>query len=125
MKLVKLECPNCKSVLEVNEEMKKFTCNYCGTTTLLDDEVIRVKHYNSKLDNILNEIEEYYDNGNYEKCYDLTIKALYEYPNNKKLLNYKNKKELLMIKQQYNIIALTVFLVILIIFIFYITNSLS
>ncbi len=102
MKLIKLECPNCKSILEVNEEMKKFTCNYCGTTTLLDDEIIRVKHYNSRLDDILNEIEEYYDNGNDEKCIELTNKYIVEYPSNAKLKKFRFNSVKKVIKKNYS-----------------------
>lgn len=44
MKLIKLKCPSCGSNLEINKELKSFTCNYCGTTSLVDDEVIKVEH---------------------------------------------------------------------------------
>ncbi len=44
MKLVKLKCPSCGSNLEINKELKAFTCNYCGTTTMVDDEIIKVEH---------------------------------------------------------------------------------
>lgn len=95
MKLIKLNCPNCNSVLEVNEEMKQFTCNYCGTTTLLDDEIIKVKHISSNLTNLLADIEDYYDNGNYLKCYEMANELIKEYPKNKKLLSYLCDKKIL------------------------------
>lgn len=44
MKLIKLKCPNCGSSLEVDQDKKEFFCKYCRTTTLLDDEVIKVEH---------------------------------------------------------------------------------
>ena len=102
MKLVKLECPNCKAKFDVNEDMKKFTCNFCGTTTLLDDEVTRVKYYSSKLDSIINEIEEYYDNGNYKKCIDIAKKYLDEYPTNAKIKKIKYNSIKKVIKEYYS-----------------------
>ena len=39
MKLVKLKCEGCGAILKVNEELKKVTCNYCGTEFLVDDKV--------------------------------------------------------------------------------------
>ena len=38
MRLIKLNCPNCDAKLEVNAEMKRVVCNYCGTTALLNNE---------------------------------------------------------------------------------------
>ena len=95
MKLIKLTCPNCNSILEVNEEMKQFTCNYCGTTTLLDDEIIKIKHISSNLTNSLEDIKDYYDNGNFIKCYEMANELLKEYPENKKLLSYLSNKKVL------------------------------
>jgi len=88
MKLLKLMCPNCNSILEVNEEMKQFTCNYCGTTSLLDDEIIKVKNVVSFLDTYLSNLKDYYDNGNYEKCYFTSKELLDDYPKNNDLRLY-------------------------------------
>jgi len=44
MKLVKMVCPSCGAKLDVDKDKKEFVCEYCHTTTLLDDEVIRVEH---------------------------------------------------------------------------------
>lgn len=44
MRLVKLNCPNCGASLKVEDNKKEFYCKYCRTTSLLDDEVIRVEH---------------------------------------------------------------------------------
>jgi len=44
MKLIELSCPNCHANLEVDGAKKEFTCKYCRTKTLLDDEVIKVEH---------------------------------------------------------------------------------
>lgn len=39
MQLIKTKCPNCGAELEINAELKQATCNYCGSTFLIDDEV--------------------------------------------------------------------------------------
>ena len=44
MKLIKLKCPNCGSSFKVEKGQKEFFCEYCRTTTLLDDGVIKVEH---------------------------------------------------------------------------------
>ena len=95
MKLVKLTCPNCNSILEVNDEMKQFTCNYCGTTTLLDDEIIKVKHTSSKLSNLLEDLKDYYDSGNFIKCYEMANELLEDYPKNKEILSYVHNKKII------------------------------
>lgn len=43
MKLIKIQCENCGANLEVNADLEKITCNYCGTEILLDDEVTKLK----------------------------------------------------------------------------------
>lgn len=44
MKLIKLKCPNCGASFKAEKEQKEFFCEYCRTTTLLDDGVIKVEH---------------------------------------------------------------------------------
>lgn len=44
MKLIETKCPNCNSNLEVENNKKKVECKYCGTTFLLDDNTMSVKH---------------------------------------------------------------------------------
>ena len=44
MKIIKLKCPNCGASFKVEKEQKEFFCEYCRTTTLLDDGVIKVEH---------------------------------------------------------------------------------
>lgn len=48
MKLITLKCPNCGSELQVNGELTKATCNFCGATILIDDEVNKVKFVDTK-----------------------------------------------------------------------------
>lgn len=43
MKLIKLKCENCGAVLEVNEDLEKIHCNFCGTEILIDDEATNLK----------------------------------------------------------------------------------
>jgi DNA-directed RNA polymerase subunit RPC12/RpoP len=93
MKLIKLTCPSCGAKLEINSSLKKFTCNYCGVTSLLDDEAIVIKNVHSKLQNYINELKEYYDNGNYNKCYELSKIYLIEYPDNEEIQYYYDESE--------------------------------
>ena len=44
MKLIKLICPNCGANLEITTDNKEFTCQYCKTPILLDEEIIKVEH---------------------------------------------------------------------------------
>ena len=44
MKLIKLICPNCGANLEITTDNKEFTCLYCKTPILLDEEIIKVEH---------------------------------------------------------------------------------
>ena len=49
MKLVKLECPNCKAPLEIDQDRLFVFCQYCGTKILLDDEEQRI-NINANID---------------------------------------------------------------------------
>lgn len=44
MKLISLECSGCGAKLEINPELKKCMCQYCGKEMLIDDEVKKVEH---------------------------------------------------------------------------------
>lgn len=41
MKLIALECPKCNAQLEINTELTQATCNYCGCSFLIADEIER------------------------------------------------------------------------------------
>lgn len=43
MKLIKLKCQGCGAVIKLNNGMKEVTCDYCGNTYLVDDEVERLE----------------------------------------------------------------------------------
>ena len=40
MKLIRMECPNCKASLDINIEKLQAFCPYCGTKLLFDFEQI-------------------------------------------------------------------------------------
>ena len=44
MKLVEMKCKNCNAKLEVDEDAKNATCNFCGATFKIDDEVKHIKY---------------------------------------------------------------------------------
>ncbi len=43
MKLVELNCPKCGALLQVNDELTRCTCNYCGNEILIDNEQRELK----------------------------------------------------------------------------------
>ncbi len=43
MKILKITCPNCGGMLDIDEEKKKNYCKYCGTPIFLDDEIKHVQ----------------------------------------------------------------------------------
>jgi len=43
MKLIKMKCENCGATLDVNKNLEKITCNYCGAEILIDDEATKLK----------------------------------------------------------------------------------
>lgn len=45
MKLIESKCPNCGSSIKVAFGNKKAECDYCGTSFVIDDETIKVKHF--------------------------------------------------------------------------------
>ena len=61
-KLIPIKCPSCNSDLEVNENDKYVTCEYCNTKILIDDEVKRIEvsivgDHKKKIDMIKNHIK--------------------------------------------------------------------
>ena len=82
MKLIELKCPSCGSNLKVNKELKTFTCNFCGTTTLLDDEVVRVEHriVGTKKKERIDGLEALVDDKRYDLAVDKAKKLTEEYP---------------------------------------------
>lgn len=43
MNLIKLKCENCGAVLDVNTDLEKIHCNYCGAEILIDDKATELK----------------------------------------------------------------------------------
>ena len=103
MKLVKLECPNCNAKLEGSSELKKFTCNYCGTTMVLDDENVTVNSVSSKLKNSIEDLKDYYENGNYDAAIELATELMEEYPANEEIEDYYIKSSLMNIDNTYDV----------------------
>ena len=43
MNLIELKCKNCGAKLEVNKDLDKFVCNFCGTENFIDDEASELR----------------------------------------------------------------------------------
>lgn len=82
MKLIKLQCPSCGANLEVNGELKSFTCNFCGTVTLFDDEIIRVEHriVGTKKAERIEALEALVDDKRYDLAIEKAKKLTEDYP---------------------------------------------
>lgn len=95
MKLLKLECPSCGAQLEINGDLKKFTCNYCGKISLLDEEIINVNVSgnvkSSKLQNAIQDLNDIFENGNYDEAYKEACILIDKYPKNQEINNIMNK----------------------------------
>ena len=48
MKLTEMICPRCGAHLKVREDVKRFKCEHCGTTLLVDDEVQHIQYDNAE-----------------------------------------------------------------------------
>jgi|GEM_PF-4884610 len=46
MKIISTNCPNCGASLSIDKDKSSFSCNYCGNTFLLDNEVRHIKYDN-------------------------------------------------------------------------------
>ncbi len=79
MKIIQLKCPGCGAKLNVSDQLKSFTCNFCGITSLLDDEVIRVEHTikNAEEDELYKKIDGYIKLDYYDDAED-TVDELIE-----------------------------------------------
>ena len=65
MKLIKLQCPNCNSPLEVENGRNEMFCQYCGTKIMLDDGSRNIninktvtKNINHKIDHTVRYVDE-------------------------------------------------------------------
>ena len=47
MKLIDLRCSSCGAMMQVNPDLKKVVCNYCGSELLIDDESKKIEIANS------------------------------------------------------------------------------
>lgn len=48
MKIVSMECPNCGASIRVDMDQKNLTCNYCGKSLFVDDEIQHVQYDNAE-----------------------------------------------------------------------------
>lgn len=48
MKIVSMVCPNCGASIQVDADKKNLTCNYCGNSLFVDDEVQHVQYDNAE-----------------------------------------------------------------------------
>ena len=57
MKLIKMECPNCKAPLEVDQDRQFVFCQYCGFKIFLNDETQRID-INAKIEQTIRHVDE-------------------------------------------------------------------
>lgn len=48
MKIVSTVCPNCGASIQVDMDKKNLTCNYCGNSLFVDDEVQHIQYDNAE-----------------------------------------------------------------------------
>ena len=81
MKLIKLNCPNCNSPLDVPENEKNIKCKYCGTPIAIDDETIKVSHtiYSGDKEERFKNAEALLKLKEYDEAYDHFIELSEDY----------------------------------------------
>ena len=81
MKLLQLKCPSCGAKLSVSNHLKSYTCNFCGVTTLLDDEIIRVEHHinNVEMEEIFKKIDGYIKLSDFESARSISDELIEKY----------------------------------------------
>lgn len=57
MKLTVAKCPSCNANIEVNENLEKAICQYCGSTILIESAIKKIsnginRHYKSRWNSI-------------------------------------------------------------------------
>ncbi|HAB66556.1 MAG TPA: hypothetical protein DCE23_04230 [Firmicutes bacterium] len=68
MKIVEIKCPNCKASLNVNKDLEKVNCNYCGAQFLVEDETkTNAEKIIKSLGNELQKNRDYYSSEEYKK----------------------------------------------------------
>ena len=82
MKLINMECPNCKSKLDVSEGTKTFKCKYCDAVIYLDDEVVRVEHkiVNNSFQGKIDALEALVEDERYQLAKSEVEKMSVDYP---------------------------------------------
>ena len=68
MKVVKLKCPECNAILEVNSDLDNITCNYCGAKVTIEDEnESKMERVIRRLGNELKKSRSYYSSDEYKE----------------------------------------------------------
>lgn len=68
MKVVKLKCPECNAILEVNSDLDNITCNYCGAKVTIEDEnESKTERVIRRLGNELKKSRSYYSSDEYKE----------------------------------------------------------
>ena len=82
MKLINMECPNCKSKLDVSEGTQTFKCKYCDAVIYLDDEVVRVEHkiVNNSFESRIDALEALIEDERYQLAKVNAEKMSVDYP---------------------------------------------
>ena len=95
MKLINLKCSNCGANLTANEDLKQCTCNFCGSVTLIDDEIIKVEHkiIDSNKEENFKRIDGLLKIKYYKDALEDSRKLIKEYPHDPKAWIYMIKAE--------------------------------
>lgn len=83
MKIINLKCSNCGAKLKVESNKHEYTCEYCNTVNILDDEIIKVEHSlnDTKKEEKFKIADTYLEDfENYEEAYEAYEKLSKEYP---------------------------------------------
>ena len=48
VKILNMNCPNCKGQMKIDMENKQATCEHCGTVVLIDDEIQHLQYDNAE-----------------------------------------------------------------------------
>lgn len=68
MKVIKLKCPECNAILEVNSDLDNITCNYCGAKVTIEDEnESKTERVIRRLGNELKKSRSYYSSDEYKE----------------------------------------------------------
>lgn len=95
MKIIQLKCPSCGANLKVSDKLKSYTCNFCGATSILDNEVIKIEHtfINPEVDELYKKLDGYIKINNKEKMNELIDQVIDKRPYDPRTWLYAIKVE--------------------------------